>query len=39
MKHLAAMKIIAEPSAGCFAGTKLSEALKVPKYRDGISFK
>lgn len=36
MKTLAVMKIIAEPSAGCFTGTKLSQALVVPKYRDGI---
>ena len=39
MKHLAAMKIVAEPRAGYFAATKLSEALVIPKYRDGIAFK
>lgn len=38
MKHLSAMNIVSETGADEFAPTHFSNALTVPKYRDGISY-
>ena len=36
MRHLVAMKVVAEPDADLIAPTRISKSLTIPKYRDGI---
>ena len=39
MKHLAAMNIVGEKGADEYVSTPLSDALIIPKYRDGVIYK
>ena len=38
MKHLSAMNIVGETGVDEFSATQFSNALTIPKYRDGISY-
>ena len=38
MKHLSAMNVVGETGADEFSPTRFSNALTIPKYRDGISY-
>ena len=36
MKHLSALKVVAETKADEFTSTSISKALTEPKFRDGV---